>query len=611
MLHFTRAQDTNAVSLLQALDRSLAIVQFDPQGSVVAANPMFCDGLGYRLDEIVGRPHTVLASAEDAATEAYRDLWVKLCRGGSGVREYKRVGAGGAELWVKATYNPVLNGKGDLVRIVAVATLVTAEKVKAVETESKLAALSRVQAVIEFKTDGTVLTANDNFLNLLGYRLDEIVGRHHSMFVDPIDAQSPDYQTFWRTLNEGTFVSNSFRRLGKGNKEVWIQASYNPVFDGAGRVAKIVKFASDITDLTILAAGLDRLARNDLEMPIERDFTPAFQKLRDDFNKAHDNLKVALLKVREATAAITDGSQEIAKASDDLARRIEQQAASLEETSAAMNEITSTVAQSAESARQATDLAGTAHRDATAGILVAEKAVQAMDGISASSRSIANTISVIDEIAFQTNLLALNAGVEAARAGDLGRGFAVVASEVRALAQRSATAAKEIEALILSSSSQVQEGVKLVGDTGRYFNEIVVRIDDVNRTVTSIASGSKSQAVSLQEVNTAVTQMDKATQQNASAAEEMTAASQVLSQETFELDRLLSRFVLDAASATAKSTSAASKFAQTKASARMSSARPTETRATPSRSVAPSREAPRLRVNGAPDAASAGDWEEF
>jgi methyl-accepting chemotaxis protein len=245
-----------------------------------------------------------------------------------------------------------------------------------------------------------------------------------------------------------------------------------------------------------------------------------------------------------STSAIQSGTHEISTASDDLSRRTEQQAASLEETAAALDEITATVRKSAESARHAREVVASADQDAKKSAVVVRQAVEAMDAIAKSSGQIGQIIGVIDEIAFQTNLLALNAGVEAARAGDAGRGFAVVASEVRALAQRSADAAKEIKGLISTSTTQVDFGVKLVAETGKSLERIIAQVTEINGVVAEIAAGALEQATGLQQVNTAMNQMDQSTQQNATMVEESTAASHSLSQETTQLSALIDRFQL-------------------------------------------------------------------
>ena len=294
-----------------------------------------------------------------------------------------------------------------------------------------------------------------------------------------------------------------------------------------------------------VAAGLSRLSAGDLVHRIDAPFPADYERLRADFNGAMARLQDTMRTVAAGASAIRSGTGEISTASDDLSRRTEQQAASLEETAAALDEITATVRRTAEGSRHARSLVGTARGNAERSGQVVRQAIAAMSGIQASSREITQIIGVIDEIAFQTNLLALNAGVEAARAGDAGRGFAVVASEVRALAQRSADAAKEIKALISTSGAQVEQGVAFVDQTGEALVRIVAQVAEIDGIVGEIAASAQEQAAGLDQVNTAVNQMDQVTQQNAAMVEESTAASHTLSQETAELARLIGEFRLE------------------------------------------------------------------
>jgi methyl-accepting chemotaxis protein len=295
-----------------------------------------------------------------------------------------------------------------------------------------------------------------------------------------------------------------------------------------------------------LAEGLEKLSKGDLLFRLNTPFSGEYEKLRADFNAAMSTLQETMKSIAANTGGVRAGAAEITQASDDLSRRTEQQAASLEETAAALDQITATVRKTAENATQARQTVQTAKSDAERSGEVVRDTVNAMAGIEQSSKQIGNIIGVIDEIAFQTNLLALNAGVEAARAGDAGRGFAVVATEVRALAQRSADAAKEIKALISASGQQVDSGVKLVGETGKALARIVEQVGQLNNLVGDIAASAQEQATGLNQVNTAVNQMDQVTQQNAAMVEEATAASHSLAGEAEELSRLVGQFSIGA-----------------------------------------------------------------
>jgi methyl-accepting chemotaxis protein len=300
--------------------------------------------------------------------------------------------------------------------------------------------------------------------------------------------------------------------------------------------------ADDQHAIAALTRGFAALADGNFYYRINETFSSKASKLRDEFNQTATRLYKIIATIVGAASELQSGTDEISRAANDLSHRTEQQAASLEETAAALDQITAAVRSTANASNHAQAVISSTKADAEQSGQVVRDAVAAMGEIEKSSTQISQIIGLIDEIAFQTNLLALNAGVEAARAGDAGRGFAVVASEVRALAQRSGEAAKEIRSLIAASTGHVGRGVKLVGDAGLCLGRIVSQVGEAHSAIVGIAASAEEQSTGLQEINSAVNQMDQMTQQNAAMVEQSTAASNSLAQETASLMRLTSRF---------------------------------------------------------------------
>ncbi len=532
--------------ITDAIGKSQAVIEFALDGTVLTANENFLRCLGYRLAEIKGQHHRLFCEPAYTSSKEYLAFWQKLNRGEFDMGVYRRLGKGGKEVWVQASYNPILDVNGKVQKVVKFATDVTTEKNRGAEFEGKLNAINKVQAAIEFGLDGTVLTANENFLQCLGYRLEEIKGQHHRLFCEPAYTNSAEYTAFWQKLNRGEFDAGVYRRLGKGGKEIWIQASYNPILNANGTVYKVMKFATDITAQKMAQAELEacmreaqtvlgRLAENDLTQIMQGTYRGELEKIKSSINAVVQNLIQTITVVRDAVEAVSTGAEEITKGSEDLSQRTSEQASALEETSASMEEMTSTVKQNADNAKQANQLAMAARDTADKGGTVTKRAVDAMGEINKSSKKIADIITVIDEIAFQTNLLALNAAVEAARAGEHGRGFAVVAAEVRNLAQRSATAAKEIKELITESIQRVHDGSELVDQSGKTLEEIVSAVKRVGDIIAEISAASQEQASGIDQVNKAIIAMDETTQQNAALVEETTGASQSMKEQAKDL----------------------------------------------------------------------------
>jgi len=534
--------------MLDALDRSQAVIEFTPQGDILKANANFLAVTGYTLNEIIGKHHRMFVDPSEHNSAEYLTLWTSLQAGEYQTGEFKRITKEGKEVWIQASYNPILNDAGDVTGVVKYAIDITAQKMKNADYAGQIEAIGKSQAVIEFEMDGTIIQANDNFLNTMGYTLSEVKGKHHSMFVDAEYKRSHEYQEFWNQLNEGVHSNDEFKRIGKGGKVVWIQATYNPIFDVNGKPFKVVKYATDITGRKVAVNEIKRvltgLSQGDLTTEVSVDFEGEFIEISDAMTSFINNLVEMISEIRTASDLINTAATEIAQGNSDLSSRTEEQASSLEETASSMEELTGTVKLNSENANQANGLASQASTIAIDGGTLINKVVDTMGSINDSAQKISDIIGVIDGIAFQTNILALNAAVEAARAGEQGRGFAVVASEVRSLAQRSADAAKDIKSLISDSVNKIENGNDLVNQSGKTMEEIVVSIKRVNDIMAEIAAASSEQASGIDEVSKAVSQMDEVTQQNAALVEEAAAAAESLQAQSESMISQISVFKL-------------------------------------------------------------------
>lgn len=542
---------------LAAIGKSQAVIEFNLDGTIITANDNFLKVLGYNLDEVRGKHHSLFVDSQHQNSPEYRQFWERLARGEYDAGQYKRIAKGGREVWIQASYNPIMDANNRPFKVVKYATDITAEKIRNADYSGQLAAISKSQAVIEFGLDGIVLNANTNFLNLLGYSLDDVKGKHHSIFVDPAYRSDPQYKLFWDRLGRGEYDTGQYKRITRSGAEVWIQASYNPILDANGRPFKVVKYATDVTEQVNSAAALKAAVDQVQEVvkaAVDGDLTrrvPMAGKtgmleiLCSGINSLLDTMSDIVSQIKGAADEISTGANEIATGNSDLSARTEQQAANLEETASSMEELTSTVKLNADNARQANQLAERASTVAVDGGELIQQVVTTMTAINESSQKIADIIGVIDGIAFQTNILALNAAVEAARAGDQGRGFAVVASEVRTLAQRSANAAKDIKALISDSVKKIESGNNLVGKSGDTMKEIVTAIKRVNDIMSEIAAASVEQSTGIEEISLAVSQMDEMTQQNAALVEEAAAAAESLQSQATQLTQRVSMFLID------------------------------------------------------------------
>jgi methyl-accepting chemotaxis protein len=540
-------------AIADALGRSQAVIEFGMDGIILTANDNFLKTLGYSLGEIQGKHHSMFVAPAERDSAAYRDFWAALKRGEYQAAEYKRIGKGGKEVWIQATYNPILDGSGKPFKVVKFATDITAQKIKSMEDAGQIAAVSRAQAVIAFEMDGTIVTANENFLGAMGYTLAEIQGKHHSMFVEPAERGSAAYREFWAKLNRGENQAAEYKRIGKGGKEVWIIASYNPVLDENGKPFRVVKFATDVTKEKLatadLAGQIASISKSQAVIEFNMDgtiiganqnFLKTVGYSLDEIRGRHHSMFVDPAErdgaaYREFWAALNRGEYQAAEykrigkggkevwiqasynpildlngkpfkvvkyATDTTAQVLvrmgnERVRGMMETVAAGAEELNASVREISEAMTKSRDTASTAVGRVEAADAQAKRlneAAQSMSGI----------VELIGNITGQINLLALNATIESARAGEAGRGFAVVASEVKNLATQAKQATDKIG----------QEISNLNGISG----DVVSALDSIKQAIQGVSEYVTATAAAVEEQSTVTSEMSSSMQRAAAEA---------------------------------------------------------------------------------------------
>lgn len=547
-----------AEARMLALSSSNCLMEMDRSGVILGFNGRMQQAIGYSAAELVGKEEAQLMFDEDRNDARYLELWKKLQEGLSHQGEFRRKSASGKEIWFSATCSPLIGLDGLLVKVVMVAQNITDDKLNRLDTEGKLNAIHRAQAVVELDMGGRVLTANSNFLDLLNYRLEDVLGRHHRMFVDPTYAASPDYLGFWERLSRGEFEAGEYKRIGRDGKEVWIQATYNPIFDPLGRPVKVVKFASDVTASKLKSAEfVAKVAAIDLGQAViefdlnghvltaNRNFLSAMGYTLREIQGHHHSIfcsaqYVQSVEYRDFWLRLSEGHcisgrfqrvgkfnrdvwiqasynpirdlngnvTKVVKYAYDVTNEVQMEqhiAAKSQEMAESVRGLVLSIGEIARNSGVAADMAGEATSAARSGFEALQKSIKSIGAIQTSSTRVSEIVRVIGEIANQTNLLAFNAAIEAARAGQHGVGFSVVAGEVRKLAERSSAAAHEIAKLIDDSVLQVGQGAEVSREAARSFEGVLSSVNRTGSSVAEIARATESQRQRAHEVSCLIT----------------------------------------------------------------------------------------------------------
>jgi methyl-accepting chemotaxis protein len=560
-----RVRSADAQGKIDAIHRVQAVIEFDLEGRVLNANDNFLGTFGYELGEIVGQHHRMFCEGQYARTTEYADFWKHLSSGQAHSGNFKRLDREGKPVWIHATYNPVFDAGGKPVKVVKFATDITAATLASVDSQGKIDAIERVQAVIEFDLHGRVLRANDNFLNTFGYKAEEVEGQHHRMFCDDDYTRSPEYIAFWERLSRGEFNAGEYRRVDKHGNDVWIQASYNPILDIDGKPLKIVKFATDVTPMKLLssetAGKLDAISRSQAVIEFDmqgniltanNNFLRTIGYTAEEVQGRHHSMfcDEALVKspqYRHFWADLGEGQFKsarfkrqgkhgaevwlqatynpimdvngkpfkVVKFAMDISEQVQREQLvkdKVEGITGVLGELTTSINTITRNSERSRDIAVETQIEAKEGNGLLDKSREAIGQIQRSSQDVHEIIDTISDIASQTNLLAFNAAIEAARAGEHGVGFSVVAEEVRKLAEKSAKAAREIGKLINENIRRVDEGGMISDQVKHAFDRIERSVANTTVSISEIHGATKEQSNASRNVAILLAELQSSTQ---------------------------------------------------------------------------------------------------
>jgi methyl-accepting chemotaxis protein len=588
----SQAEKIELESYVDAIKRSNAVIEFDMSGNILTANQNFLNVMGYLLDEIKGKHHRIFVDEETKYSEEYRLFWEKLNRGEFQSDEFKRIGKNNKTVWIEASYNPVLDSDGIPYKVIKFGTDVTSKKIQNLDFEGQINAINKAQAIIEFNMDGTILSANDNFLTVMGYTLEEVKGKHHSLFVDTAYKNSTEYKTFWDKLNRGEFEASEFKRIGKNGKEVWIQASYNPILDLNGNPFKVVKFAADVTEqkikdvkfqeriqesetkmhkiltdlqerIVIYREYISKVAQGDLRKTLKAEGDDELSELANHINDMTEGLKTIANQIITSASDIAVGINQLENTSNTQASAATEQATSVTEISSIVEEIKTTSMQTLEKAGELGESADKTALEGEKGKEAIKKMNASMKELQDKIQQVANTIlnlsdktqqigeitEAVADIAKQSKMLALNASIEAAKAGESGKGFAVVASEVKELADKSQNSTERVQKILQDIRQTADQAVmatengtksvennlsqvEMCGDIMDVLGEVIentaIASQQIVTAIREESAGIEQVVISMREIDKSTLQFTRSTEETKNAVINLSKVSDTL-----------------------------------------------------------------------------------